>query len=263
MRSESAKSNGSAGLTFVFVDETGIGESGRSLKCLCSICMIGLPWDAVGSLNARVERLRGEFLEPGRREFAAHRLAHDLRDREAVEALAQRLSDTITSAGANVWVAVTRTGIEPPQNLIQFRGKPRELARQLAWERITGYLRIGHHKPRSWLIVWDLPESEELAGYSRALSAFTNPFLSEPLHPAMEPRVLGGRSEHWGALQVADLIANFAVHYAGSYLNLQRVERRRVRAFENHFDKCLVRDSKMKEVGLALWIGPLPEPDWG
>lgn len=249
-------------LCFVFVDETGVGKAGLNVKCLCSTCLVSVPWTEVSTVNEGVDELRQAFLKPGRHEFAAHRLAHDLRDRDSLDSLAQRLCEVIDGTSTKIWVGVSRSGIEPPRNLRSFRNRPSELARQLAWERMTGYLRISHHDPKSWLTIWDLPESQELAAFARALSSFQNPFVPGPLHRTLEPRILGGRSEHWGPLQIADLFANFATHHAGSHLNLVGVERRRVDAFEKHFEKRLMRDAVGNVVGLAWWVGLLPPPEW-
>ncbi len=116
---------------------------------------------------------------------------------------------------------------------------------------------LGYFPPKSWMLLWDISEAQELSDFSAAIRRFKDLVSFHPRSAVLLPRLMGAPSHDWGGLQVADFVAHFGLHYAGKKLGLQDPSLEKSALFEELFMPRVKRDAKGKTPGWKLW----PEPE--
>ena len=174
----------------------------------------------------------------------------------SVSDVATRVASVLDNAGAHVWVCASRAG-SPPLRRAHGPYLAKDTARQLLLERINGFAVPAYFPPKSWLLLWDISEAQELSDFSGAIRRFRDLVSFYPRSPVLLPRLMGAPSHDWGGLQLADFLAHFGLHFAAQKLNLTEHSHDKAKAFEDLFLPRLRRDSKGKIPGWKLW----PEPE--
>jgi hypothetical protein len=154
----------------------------------------------------------------------------------------------------HVWLTGTRAGSKPMLSHPKGRAAhPKEVARQLLLERISGYTTPRFFADGSWIAIWDVDDAGSLGEFSSSVAAFRNRVSGYSLPTTIVPSMLGGLSHEWSPLQIADVYANFALHRVGVDLNLPDAKVERAEAFTTFLEPSLKRDNSGKVVGWKIW----------
>lgn len=237
----------------VFIDESGNGSPVNSAERLWFTAAVALPFAHLTQLRADLNRIRTAHFRSSVDEIKGTAMPHHLRPGSTIDGVSNLLLATIQQIGAHVWVTGTQSGVNPLPQLAVSPQRPKDIARQLVLERINGFLNTGRYAPDEFLIVWDISGQKELDDFSANVAAFHNAYSGAPLNPRMAPAVLGGLSHDWAGIQLADVLAHFAVHYQGHQMGLAPSRADKANAWANLLHICLQRDAYGRTVGWKFW----------
>jgi hypothetical protein len=246
----------------VFIDESGEGRLHRSglpapsTRSLWVAAAVAVPWSKVEVVDDGVIGILGDCLIPSAPELKGSGLRWYLKKESSMEEVARRVAAILDGAGAHVWICASRAG-SPPLRSLQGPYFVKDTVRQLLLERINGYAVPAYFPPKSWMLLWDISEAQELSDFSGAIRRFKDLVSFRSRSAVLLPRLLGAPSHDWGGLQVADFLAHFGLHFAGEKLGLADHSPTKSKLFEDVFMPRVKRDSMGKIVGWKLW----PEPE--
>jgi hypothetical protein len=243
----------------VTIDESGIAKvdsTGAPIPGVNSLwvsCAVGFEWGRIPALDAGIQGILRTRLLNRCEELKAANLRRYLPAGTTVADVAADLAAIVSSVSAQVWICGTRAGCRPVPKFPRPNPKPKDLVRQLLFERIGGYATPKYFPPDSWEVIWDLSETRELFDFSADLAAFKNLVTAYPLNLSIHRAILGGLSHDWAGIQIADVYANFALHKIGMGLGLPDAQADRAAAFDQFMEPTLKRDNAGKCVGWKYW----------
>jgi hypothetical protein len=129
----------------------------------------------------------------------------------------------------------------------------KEITRQLLLERINDFLHTSSPDNSSFIIIWDISDQQELQDFSRSVAAFNDSHRRVPRSDKMVPAVLGGISHDWSGLQIADVIANYALHSICIDDGMPGGRTNKANDFKAYLKPRLERDSRNRLVGWKRW----------
>jgi hypothetical protein len=238
----------------LFVDESGIGSPAGDITSVWASVAVAVHLDSLGHVDNEVKRILSENFHPKWKELKGTNFPHELKPGRETKATLQDISNLIKNTNSDVWVSVTHYGVDPPNG---FQGMaalaPKQIARQLLFERVSGYLHKDSGTDHRWFVVWDLGEVQELNSFSKSLCTFTDGFSHKPMSTRLCPSTLGGLSHDWGGLQLADVIAHYAYHKYGAKQGLAGANGEKSAHFSTFFWPILKKDSHGGTVGWKAW----------
>lgn len=218
----------------LFIDESGNGAKSLNLNHYWVTAGVAVGFNHKATLDNGVNQILQNHFRPSNKEIHACKMPRCLRRRSSIDAVAADVGALLDATDAKCWVAVTSysssylPGLPP-------NAPAKAKARQLMYERVNLYLDGGNSGNGDHLIVWDISDHEELKDFSNSTALFTNPHNGNLINPKLAPAVLGGLSDDWSGLQIADIIAHFALHYCAS-LHLPGIcNQEKAQAFGAHF----------------------------
>jgi hypothetical protein len=133
------------------------------------------------------------------------------------ETVAIEISKVIEKHDLKIWITGTKKQSVEKYSSTFIPSNPKgklqakDITRELLLERISG------HAPDTtedtYLLIWDLSDVGELNHFSAIASKYENPRSNKRLKDCVIPRILGSLSHDWEEIQIADVIANFALNY--------------------------------------------------
>lgn len=237
----------------IYIDESGIGAPVDDLNQLWITAGIAMPFDQKARLDAGVLRMLTNHFHPRIRELKGSDMPHNLLPGSSTADVALGVSTLLSQVGAHAWITGTRHGVHPLPGLPTINRFPKDITRQLLFERVNGFLNLGNYIPYEWLIIWDISDEQELGDFSRNVATFQNAFIQTSINPRLAPAVLGGLSHDWSGLQIADVVANFALHKIGRDQNIQGTNRQKARDFDQFIEPQLQRTASGQLVGWKFW----------
>jgi hypothetical protein len=238
----------------VYIDESGAGAPVNHINRLWVTVGLAIPFGRMPMLNLGVKMVLTTHFNARVAELKGSLIPDELKPSTTSTDVAAAVSQLARTLGVHAWVTVSRSGRRPPQNLRIPRALPKDVTRQFLFERINGFLNLGHYSPNRWLLIWDISDQQELNAFSHDVAVFQNVFGGSRLNPRLTPAILGGLSHDWKGLQLADIIANFALHNVGNSLSLPGSNATKSRNFDTHFRPLLQRAQSGSLVGWKLWI---------
>jgi hypothetical protein len=227
----------------VFIDESGNGSPGFSVQRLWITAAVAIPLEMREKMDEGIARVVASHFRPWMKELKGSDLPRGLRIGSSIEEVALEVVDLMRRVEARVWITVCQGGASPPPSLQIQSPLPKDIARQLMLERVSGFLRLDLKATGLWLLIWDITDQQELCDFSRSIVRFRDTTNGEQLNSRLVPALLGGLSHDWSGLQAADLFANMALHRQGMVLGLPGARAEKAMAFRRHLEPCLQRDS--------------------
>jgi len=221
----------------VFIDESGAGahkESKDNFWVSAGVCANFEDHDKITEslfeMKKRCMRLYNQELKGGSTSKS------NLNPEITKETVAEELGRIVSKYGMKVWVVATRYSHKiPTSNFIPSNGKvvqAKDVSRELLLERLSGYAEY-YGSDRKYQLIWDLSDHQEMCHFSRTISEYVNPHSKKKFHSAIIPYLLAGLSHEWAELQIADVIANFALNYSAHGI-YKDVDEEKAKAFEKH-----------------------------
>jgi len=128
----------------------------------------------------------------------------------------------------------------------------KDIARELLLERLSIMLNYKRANTDLNLLIWDLSDNNELADFSKIIGSYRNPHDGKTPNPRIIPHLLGGLSHEWAELQIADLVANYAINYLASR-HYDDADTEKSQAFEQYLKPVLHnRNGKITGIGLKI-----------
>lgn len=205
-----------------------------SMRSLWVAAAVAIPWSKVEVLDQGVEAIIADCMIASCPELKGSGLRWYLKRESSVSDVSTRVAAILDGAGADVWVCASRAG-SPPLRTMHGPYLAKDTVRQLLLERINGFAVPTHFPLKSWLLIWDISEAQELSDFSGALRRFRDLVSFYPRSAVLLPRLLGAPSHDWGGLQLADFLAHFGLHYAAQRLELPDHSRDKAKLFEDLF----------------------------
>ena len=217
---------------------------------------VAVPWSQIDLLDEGVEAILAGHMIQSCPELKGSGLRWYMKRESSIRDVASAVSSVLDRTGAHAWVCASRAG-SPPLRSLHGPYQVKDTVRQLLLERINGFAVPTYFPPKSWQLLWDISEAQELSDFSGALRRFRDLVSFRPRTAVVLPRLMGAPSHDWGGLQVADFLAHFGLHFAAKKLDLIDHSRDKALLFEELFLPRLRRDTKGKTPGWKLW----PEPE--
>lgn len=244
---------------WIFIDEAGSGSEPRvgvspGLNTGYVAAAIGIAPSRLETAQHWLEWLRAWHIK-GDEELKASNLPGSLKAATTLNALARDLGRAMAELEADVWCTATFGGVRPPQNFPTDCTTAKEIARRFLIERLDGFVRSRRDDRTKAILVWDLSERRDLSDFSASVNRFTNSFSGAPRSVRLAPCALGALSHEWPCLQMADVVANLALHALGASKNWKYSSPEKARAFHAHIVPRLKQASDGSRVGYKIWWG--------
>lgn len=236
-----------------FIDEAGKGADFPGLNRLWVASAVCIPFDYKATVDVRIKEILASHFHAGQAELKGSFIPKNLLQKSSTSDVAREVGELLDSTGARTWVVATEFGCHLPANLSHLvERSPKAIVRQLLMERLNGFLRFGGHT-NNFLMVWDITDQQELRDFSRSVASFKNSVRGDLLSPLLAPAVLGGLSHDWSGLQVADIVANYALHRIGFDRQVEGAHQGKARDFDMYFRHRLHKDPKGQSVGWKVF----------
>jgi len=217
----------------LYIDESGNGARLQNINSLWVSAGVAISFEKLADVSSGVlSILRSHFI-PGCKELHACDVPHRLLRTSTIASLAEDIGHLLDDVNADVWMTTTRYDSHPIPGLPS-DAPAKAKARQFLFERVNMHLDDYGHADGQYLIVWDLSDPQELTDFSASVAHFYNPHNGNNISSRLAPAVLGGLSHDWAGLQLADVIANYALHYVGHQLGLTKCHPEKAAAFRQH-----------------------------
>lgn len=239
----------------VYIDESGNGAPCNGIGSYWVSAAVLIRLDEKQIVDSGIQSVLANRFRPYSREVRGANIPHDLLPGQSIENVAQDIASLCDAVHAHIWVVASRHGKIPPIGVPPENSKPKGIARQLLFERINGFFKHGYAGTDDCMTVWDISDLEELKDFSANVAAFRNVYDQSQLCPSLAPAVLGGLSHDWKGLQIADMVANFSLHYLGMKRMLPDARKAKSDAFARLFYPRLQRNSNgdIEGVGWKVW----------
>jgi len=239
----------------VYIDESGNGGPAGNINSFWVAIAVLIPMDERQIIDADIGSTLKNRFRPYAKEIRGSNIPHHLLPGQSLEDVASDVAALCDRVGAHIWGVATRHGKPPPSNFPIPNPLPKDIVRQFLMERINGFFQQGYLGSDDCIIVWDISDHEELRDFSASVAAFRNAYDQTQLCPRLAPAVLGGLSHDWKGLQIADIIANFALHHLGRKKMLPDAKKRKADAFEQKFYPRLQKNAQgvIDGIGWKVW----------
>jgi hypothetical protein len=179
-------------------------------------------------------------------ELKGARISGELKPGATLRDVASDLKDLVGQQGVRIWVMSAKREKE---------GHPRDAARALLLERVTGWPRLASLPPRSCIVLLDLSDSHTLSDFSKQVREFHNFFTAKDLPKSIVPAVVAVDSCDWAGIQLADVYAHFGMHYRAKRHKLSGGDLEKAEIFEAILYPTLMRraDGKIEGIGYKAW----------
>jgi hypothetical protein len=225
----------------VYLDEAGKGADFQGLNRLWVAAAVCIPVAHHPVLDASLRGLRASHFHSGVEEVKGSAIPRHLLRKSTSSDVARDLGLLLDAVEAWVWVAAAGHGATAPSSLGPPEGfQAKDIARHLLLGRVSAALGAAGLPADRVLHVWDLTDAQELRDLGRSLRGHHPREADLDDRPA--PAVLGGLSNEWSGLQVADVVANFALHRVGFDRNLVDAYAPKAKDFDLYFRHRLQRD---------------------
>ncbi|MDG6913349.1 MAG: DUF3800 domain-containing protein [Nitrososphaerota archaeon] len=244
----------------VFVDEAGAGNAHPNLNTLFFTSGVAVDFADHALLNQGLANLRKMYLNRGQKELHAGKLPGSLLQRSNMSIFIDEFASLLDTVKLTAWIAGSIhgapaiPGLGTTINLPQ--DSPKFIARHLLLERISMHLNSVGDQAEESVIITDFSSTQDLEDFGHVVSRFKNSFSNESLHPKVAPGVLGGLSHQWAGLQVADLFANFGLHWEACKRKLKGARRDKALLFEENLSRFLLRNSSGDPGGYGWKMWP-------
>lgn len=241
----------------IFIDEAGHGANiaDKNRFWVCSAVCIATPNRAFDEAVAEIlgDHFHATTKKPN--ELKGTRVPKDLKAPSTSRDVCRDLSELLANVGANVWIAATEAGVRPPGNMRGFLkdGSPKEIARQLLFERVNGFLDSRPFARTTFQTIWDLSDQKDEADFSKSVMAFRNAVTGQPRNTRLADDVKGRLSHDVAGLQVADFLANYALHRIAMDYNVPVHSNEKAAHFDLYFRHRLRKDASGNLVGWKVW----------
>ncbi len=226
----------------VFIDESGSGSPGFNVQRVWITAAVAVSLETMAEMDEGVKRMVASHFRPWMRELKGSDMPHGLRSGTSIEEVARELGGLTKKVEARVWITGSQYASGSLAGHMTKASLPKDVARRLMLERVSGFLGPDREAAGRWLLIWDITDQQELSDFSRSVANFRIAHEGETLDARLVPAVLGGLSHDWSGLQAADLFANMALHRLGLELRLPGTRSEKAKAFSEHLESCLQRD---------------------
>jgi hypothetical protein len=235
----------------VYIDESGLSRAGPSIQSLWTSAAVALPFERARDLQMDLDVVRAACFRRRVKEIKGQLIyRHELLTGVTPSMVAAQVVAVFRKYDGHAWIVATRHGCAVPPGCPTPTPLTKDIARQLLFERINGFLGTGRYAPANWLMVWDIGNVQELMDLSASVARFADGFSGAAIDPRLYPVMLGGLSHDWAGVQIADVFAHLALHKIGVDLNLPDAN---AAAFDAHVEPALQRDAGGRVVGLKRW----------
>lgn len=243
----------------LFIDESGTGSKSKSKTNF---------WVSVGvlakiadhkSIEADLLTLRKKCMRLHNKEMKGVDLSpNHFNPGITKSSVAQDLGDLIKKYDLSVFVTAAnmspklarQTKFTPSNEKTGLQAK--DIARELLLERLSIMLNYKRKDSDLNLLIWDLSDNNELADFSKIVGSYRNPHDGKTPNPMIIPHLLGGLSHEWAELQIADLVANYAINYLASG-RYDDADTEKSEAFEKYLMPAL-HSRNGKTIGIGLKV---------
>lgn len=255
----------------VYIDESGLSDLRlESVTSLWVSAAVSYPFEYNEAVWTGVQHIVAKHFRPGIKEIKGTGTPSRLRRESALDDVSGDLVDLLKDSEGLAWVSATHRGVNPMPDRARkvLLDEPKDIARQLLFERLNRYIGVEENHDKH-LLIWDLSHQQELDDFSRFVSGFHDGLYANQVRtPLMAGALLGGLSHDWAGLQVADWFAHMGMHYYGrtgkwgSYEDEERPEtpksdarQDKADSFRNVLWKALQYNytDKPEGVGYKIW----------
>lgn len=201
----------------IFIDESGTGCPKEEINTFWITVAMAVPITELEKLDNGIKKIVASYLRQGETEIRGADLPRQLVPGATIDDIMENVSILFKEVGATTWGVGSKAsntnfpvGFEPPKKT---KMSIKHIVRHLLMERINGYLDNGYGGSGSYLVVWDISDVGELIEFSKNNSCFINGYNGKSRSQRLAPAILGGISDDWGGLQIADLFAHCALHH--------------------------------------------------
>lgn len=245
----------------LFIDESGTGPTRSQgpaaprgpVSTTRVAAGVLVEWRRLSDFSRQVSSVRETLLRTSTPEVKGSTLIRDLKPGIVVGDVLERLGDVLKLTDASVWVAACAPPDGPHPRYPSAGANACNIARHLLVDRVNGMARSGTYDNRSWLVVLDISSSKDLADMGGMVTSFQDTVASRVRSEVLFPEVLGGRSERWAPIQMADVFAYFAQHAFGVAYGLRGSRVAIGDLFNRHLFPHLKLSSSGRTVGWAKW----------
>jgi hypothetical protein len=204
----------------LFVDESGLGGRATGIQSVRSAAGVLVSFNDVLRFDNEVLELRRANFNPSQIEIKGTDIPNELLPGISPASFLSTVVALLDEFDSEVWVSVAREGLPPPTNFPVAGPSAKTIARHGLFEQVSYALDRDPDGVGSWLVVWDFGDTGDLRELNDCLVLFASGAGHPPPNQRLCPSALGGLSHKWGALQIADVIAHFALHRAGKRAGL-------------------------------------------
>jgi hypothetical protein len=238
----------------LYIDESGNGSNEKGINRYWISTAVAVAFDQTATVDLGVKNILINYFRIGELELKATSIPHRLNPPSTSAMVANDVAALLDKVEAHVWVTGTHSGVNVPPGVKIGSPMAKEIARQLLFERVNGFLLNGYCKPGHFLTVWDISNQQELQEFSKSVADFRNAFTKTPLCPRLAPAILGGLSHDWSGLQIADMISHYALHHVGVVDGIALDARKdKSDDFLRYFKPRLQTDMMGNCVGWKIW----------
>jgi hypothetical protein len=216
---------------------------------------VAVPFSQMSVLDREILRIKTSYFPPRVHELKGTSMPHELLRGNTMDSVIQEIADTLRAVQAHIWIVGTGAGAHSPPSFPIIDPLPKDITRQLLLERISGFLELGLEGEGEFLLIWDISNQQELEFFSGSVATFRNTYSQVARCTRMVPALLGGLSHDWSGLQVADIIAHFAMHYKGNQMHLPGARPDKAELFQRLIYPLLQRDGggRLEGIGWKYW----------
>ena len=237
----------------IFIDESGNGAKTRDINRYWISAAVALSIDEIGFVDEQIGSILKTNFRQNIKEIKGADIPHGLNPGRSTTDVAKSIADLIKLSNALCWIVGSHQGVNSPPDLASKNPIVKEITRQLLLERINDFLHTSSPGNSSFIIIWDISDQQELQDFSRSVAAFNDLHRRVPRSNKMVPAVLGGISHDWSGLQIADVIANYALHSICIDDGMPGGRANKADDFNVYLKPRLERDARNRLVGWKRW----------
>lgn len=221
----------------IYIDESGNGAPVSGIQSYWVTAAIALPFSILENLDFDAKSLLSRFFRPGEKELKGKDMPNHLQGGISIDDVMNAVAGIIVGFNANVWISYAHNDwMNSKRSDCTERLMTKALSRRTMFELINNDLNADKEGIDQYLIVWDIPDQQELEDFSRSITAFRNEHSGKWLNPRLASAILGGLSHDWSALQIADLVAHCAIHEVGTLSRMSDANPIKALSFRSHIE---------------------------
>lgn len=218
----------------VFVDESGNGAPVAHINRYWCTAAVAVPFSRFDVMADATQEVLDACFHPRCDELKGSSIPDQLVPSTDIPSFGKRFGQLLGKVNPEIWVAVSKHGVNTPPG-VPPSAEVKQTVRHLVMERFNGWLGQRWSGDGQWVLVWDLSDNQEFRDLSDAMSNFRNAFTDSPLDEQLDRAPLAGLSDDWPGLQVADIVANFGLHYYGDQLSQKGAHPKKAEVFDRIF----------------------------